>query len=222
MRILTFLIPGAISACAPGFCSQVRCSLHEHLDTDVPLQGSTCIASTPGSLCAECNHQGYLVNSTCICVLPYADPLQNCTQVVSYASVHTVTAQASQVTCTAFQNTAEGFYVQPSYDETTYGDPNPPLPDACLNAAWGPQPNVLADSLLTGVPIATCNTLGGPDPNLVASANDSSFATCSSHGLWNIAPVYRCSCYTGWGLQDTGIPTFSGETGEFSHGRGAD
>lgn len=160
-----------------------------------------------GVPCVECGGQGWLDGETCRCNLPSLDPNADCA--IAFPSNRTEELERVNTLgqCICHQSRLVGWY-NSSDPLRQYGKKNPPYCNICPNPGVGPEPGVLVDDPeLTE--IYSCRSFGGPDP---AAKNDSSFRTCSNHGVFDYTRM-RCDCNAQWellatGYQNTDVPEY--------------
>lgn len=189
------------SLCGSGRC-QTRVRVGNETCTSGAEAACVCVDSVLGAPCVECGKQGYIAGGVCVCNLNNQDPDVQCT--VPFASNTTVettrVATVANVTC-FFSAQTGWFKTSLNQSEFDYGNENPPVCDECWNDGIGPVPGVLVDDPVLGR-LETCATFGSADPN---NFNDTSFRTCSGHGVFDFDKV-RCECDEPWLLHVTDQP----------------
>lgn len=158
----------------------------------------TCLPSTFGIRCEECNGNGYTVhdfdlnNTICECYSNTFNPLLACIPLVEKTvDIVNETAFVSSYSCQAYQNRILGYFKEPGV-----GD----VPTQCFSDVYGPPPGVLVEDTFNGN-FFTCNTFCGADPE---TPDDTDCKTCANHGTWDVN-TYSCICDEGFTASETGI-----------------
>jgi hypothetical protein len=166
-----------------------------------------CVTSRYGIMCAECNGRGQLIpkadlsTTECSCYSSSLDPKSQCAPTTFFQNVYewvNYTRIYKKVECIAHQSDQFGCYDTIDSSGHKYGTPDPPVPYRCCNERKGPPPGETVEVLQAGVPFQDCNTPGTENPDL-KNINDTSFRTCSGHGIYNFT-TRECQCDKGWDL----------------------
>ncbi len=176
----------------------------------VEFASKECVESKMGVRCSECESKGFVKRNEkfklqCECYDAKYDPLSLCeTRFPTTYETFNVTTTMDRVECVPWKSERMGCYAFSSSDDDErwkYGEVDqenrPAVPDKCCSEIYGPPPGELVE---IEPPFQECLTLGGPDPNeMFGLRKDSSFRTCSGHGIWN-ATTHSCECGDKWGL----------------------